>query len=476
MEFDMNNIQKKDPVLKIDLFDTDVDGVSHYKKLDGYEYIITKKSIESIKLWMKNNKLQKNEDNTKYINSIKYIYYVYSGDDVRCYGAINSPHEFVKIMLLTYVNPVKKNDSILRHFGDATDVKIKLVDIVRFNDMKKSGIKMKELRDYYIKIFNENNIFTYILNILKTKYPPKNKLVNCYVYLYTYNNIKKCIVYPEEIDTLNDLKKIIEHIYEFDFNDNIKFKLIATEKCYFMIEMMIILDKYNDKYGDKSKLLIELSNFNRNIIDKTLDIYGFDIYENTKKFTQYIRKFITTKSVKKEPNKKSSKKKSKKTEKKPVKKIIKNIIDNDTEDHEENISNEKPKKKSKKHNDNISTITSDSEDDSDNDSYTDKSQKYISKNTENKAKENKQTFDELKNKSISAFIKHHLHRKKDGYTTIKQLVKAYAKSNEYKKIQKININVNRKYFITYLQKYKWFNDNFREKYKDIRSVLLNYVL
>jgi len=474
MEFDANNIQKKDPLLKNDFFDTDVDGISHYKKVDDYEYIITKKSIESIKLWMKNNKLQKNDDNTKYINSIKYIYYVYLGDDVRCYGAINSPYEFVKIMLLTYVNPVKKNDSILRHFDNAIDVKIKLVDIVRFNDMKKSGIKLKELRDYYIKIFNENDIYTYILNILKTKYPPKNKLVNCYVYLYTYNNIKKCIVYPEEIDTLNDLKKIIEHVYEFDYNDTIKFKLIATEKCYFMVEMLVLLDKYNDKYGDKNKLLKELTNFNRNTIDKTLDIYGFDIYENTKKFTQYIRKFITKEPIKK-LSKKKSKKTSKKIEKKSVDKLAKKIIKQDTEDDEEKIVDENPKKMSKKNNDNISTITSDSEDYSDSDTNQ-TSNNIKTLNTDIKGKETKQTFDDLKNKSITAFIKHNLHRKKDGYTTIKKLVNAYSKSNEYKKLHELNISVNRKYFITYLQKYKWFTDNFREKYKDIRSVLLNYIL
>lgn len=40
----------------------------------------------------------------------------------------------------------------------------------------------------------------------------------------------------------------------------------------------------------------------------------------------------------------------------------------------------------------------------------------------------------------------------------------------------MNITVKRKYIVEYLKKYKRFNENFKEKHKDIRSVLLNYMI
>jgi phosphorylcholine metabolism protein LicD len=41
---------------------------------------------------------------------------------------------------------------------------------------------------------------------------------------------------------------------------------------------------------------------------------------------------------------------------------------------------------------------------------------------------------------------------------------------------KYGLTVKRKYIVEYLKGYKWFNDNFKEKHKDIRSVLLNYII
>ena len=432
MEFDIFN-KGDDPKINNKLFSEDDEGISYYTKKENYEYVITKKSIENIKLWMRNNKQKTEDDKSKYINTIKYFYYIYLDNDIRCIASINPPNDFVKIMLLTYFNPVKKEDSLLRHFDDIIDVKIKLIDIVRLNDIKKSGLKLKTLKEKYLKEFTNNDVYSYTLNIIKTKYPPKYEVKNCYIYLFNFDNIQKCIIYPEELKTKDDIKKIVEHVYEYDFNDNSKYKLLATEKCYFMIEMIVLLDKYNQKYGDKQLLLNDLT-YHRNTIEKKLEKYGFDIYENTKKFAQYIKKFITNdvksdKRTSKKMSKKSSKQiKDKKDSKKDSKKSSTKII----LDKKQNSMVVKKKNKI----DDESTITSDSEDDIDTDTdiSSNKTIKHI-----NNDKDKQLTFDDIRNKSLTLFLKNNLHKKKGDFTTVKKLIEAYNKSNEYKKLQEAQI-------------------------------------
>lgn len=474
MEFDIFN-KGDEPKINNKLFSEDNEGISYYTKKENYEYVITKKSIENIKLWMRNNKQKTEDDKSKYINTIKYFYYIYLDNDIRCIASINPPNDFVKIMLLTYFNPVKRDDSILRHFNDIIDVKIKLIDIIRLNDIKKSGLKLKTLKEKYLKEFTNNDAYSYTLNIIKTKYPPKYEVKNCYIYLFNYDNIQKCIIYPEELKTKDDIKKIVEHVYEYDFNDNSKYKLIATEKCYFMIEMIVLLDKYNQKYGDKQLLLNDLT-YHRNTIEKKLEKYGFDIYENTKKFAQYIKKFITNDvKIDKKPSKKMSKKSSKKTSKK----ILKQIKDKKDSKKDSKKSSKKITDKNqnimlvKKKNkiDDESTITSDSEDDTDTDISNDKTIKHV-----NNDKDKQLTFDDIRNKSLTLFLKNTLHKKKGDFTTVKKLIEAYNKSNEYKKLQEAKITINRSYIVSYLAKYKWYKDNYREKYKNIRSVIMNYII
>jgi len=135
MEFDIFN-KGDEPKINNKLFSEDNEGISYYTKKENYEYVITKKSIENIKLWMRNNKQKTEDDKSKYINTIKYFYYIYLDNDIRCIASINPPNDFVKIMLLTYFNPVKREDSLLRHFDDIINVKIKLIDIVGLNDYK----------------------------------------------------------------------------------------------------------------------------------------------------------------------------------------------------------------------------------------------------------------------------------------------------------------------------------------------------
>jgi len=64
----------------------------------------------------------------------------------------------------------------------------------------------------------------------------------------------------------------------------------------------------------------------------------------------------------------------------------------------------------------------------------------------------------------------------NDFVTIKNITNTYYKNEEYLKLKKLNITVKRKYIVEYLKRYKWFNDNFKEKHKDIRSVLLNYII
>ena len=73
MEFDIFN-KVDEPKINNKLFSEDVEGISYYTKKENYEYVITKKSIENIKLWMRNNKQKAEDDKSKYINTIKYFY------------------------------------------------------------------------------------------------------------------------------------------------------------------------------------------------------------------------------------------------------------------------------------------------------------------------------------------------------------------------------------------------------------------
>lgn len=84
--------------------------------------------------------------------------------------------------------------------------------------------------------------------------------------------------------------------------------------------------------------------------------------------------------------------------------------------------------------------------------------------------------DKLIDTSLQIFIKNNLHKNKNDFVTIKNITNTYYKNEEYLKLKKLNITVKRKYIVEYLKKYKWFNENFKEKHKDIRSVLLNYII
>ena len=481
MEFDIFNKKKEDPLIDNKFFSNDKDGISQYKKIEEYEYTITQKSIDNIKKWMEKNKnIDANKE--KYVNSIRYIYYIYLDNDIRCITAINSPFEFVKIMLLTFVNPLKKKDSLLRHFNNVIGVKIKLKDIIRINDNQKSGIKLKQLKEHYLNIFTNNDIYLYILNIIKTKYPPKYDVNKCYIYRYHNNDLSRCIVYPKKIRDIDELKKIVERIYKYDFSEDIKYDLIKQENYYFMIEMIVLLDKYNEKYGDSFKLLDNMT-YHRNTIDKKLDEYGYDIYETLKNFEIFIKQFIRNNDnnkLSKKSSKNPSKKKLKKLEKdnpskikEKVKKSSKKSVKIDNKDDDKKLLN-KIQKPSKTHDSDNSTISDDSEDDIE--SIDDK--KTDDKENKKKIDINKNTkiIDDIKNKAITTFIKNNLQKKKDSFTTIKTIVNAFEKSKVYKNLAQTNIIIKRNYIVSYLQKYKWFTDNYRDMYKNTRSVILNYTL
>ena len=76
--------------------------------------------------------------------------------------------------------------------------------------------------------------------------------------------------YEAKIKDIDELKNILERFYKYKFTEYIKFDLIAQENYYFLIEMIVLLDKYNEKNGDNYKLMGELS-FHRNTIDKRLE-------------------------------------------------------------------------------------------------------------------------------------------------------------------------------------------------------------
>jgi len=78
--------------------------------------------------------------------------------------------------------------------------------------------------------------------------------------------------------------------------------------------------------------------------------------------------------------------------------------------------------------------------------------------------------------TISLFIKNNLIRHKDDFVPIAKILSRFKESAELKASKLSTTDINRNKFYAWISKYKWYNDNYREKYKNIRSVLLNYSL
>lgn len=80
------------------------------------------------------------------------------------------------------------------------------------------------------------------------------------------------------------------------------------------------------------------------------------------------------------------------------------------------------------------------------------------------------------NKTISLYIKNNLKRRKDDYIPLSKVFTHFKESGEFKESTLKDTDIKRSKFYAWFDKYKWFTENYKEKYKNIRNVLVNYNL
>ena len=80
------------------------------------------------------------------------------------------------------------------------------------------------------------------------------------------------------------------------------------------------------------------------------------------------------------------------------------------------------------------------------------------------------------NKTISIYIKNNLKRRKDDYVPLSKVFTHFKESSEFKESSLKDTDIKRSKFYAWFDKYKWFTENYKEKYKNIRNVLVNYNL
>lgn len=456
MEFSINNEIKNKLDLKLFL-NYDKDGISYYdnKKLDKIGFIITDKSIKDTEKWSKIHGVEPYKPNDSNIFSIIKIY---DNDKTLVTSTQKNIWNMIKTMLLIYCDVDKRERSLFAQFKDIKQIKCELIDMVKLKNMEHYNKQLKQIKEKYNTVDNID-IYKLYFEVIKSEYPDKAKLNTCYIYSY-YNLDDKIdyIVYPEEIKTINDMQKIVEILYLRKINIKKEYKLISKDKYYYVVEMFILLDKQYDVFNIKHNNILIDSAFSKQKIKNQLSLIGYNTYDEIQDFSKQLQK-LNSQNIKQVNNKKNTKKILKT---KPS--IIKEKI-----------------KKPKQVDDNNSTIVSDSEDYS-SDSSDDGSNTSIHEETKQikPLKKEINTISknidktELINKSIGEFIKNNLKKKKYSFVSIQTIMDKYKHSKDFKTIKPKVINITRTHIVEYLSKYKWFNDNFKAKHKDIRSVILNY--
>jgi hypothetical protein len=456
MEFNINNEIKNKLDLKLFL-NYDKDGVSYYdnKKLDKISFIITDKSMKDTEKWSKIHGIEQYKQNDSNIFSIIKIY---DNDKTLITSTQKNIWNMIKTMLLIYCDKDKSSRSLFSQFKDIKKIKCDLIDMVKLKNMEHYNKQLKGIKEKYNTVDN-TDIYKLYFEVIKSEYPEKPKLNICNIYSY-YNLDDKIdyIVYPEEIKTINDIQKIVEILYLRKINIKKGYKLISKEKYYYVVEMFILLDKQYEIFNIKHDNILIDTTFSKQKIKNQLSLIGYNTYDEIQDFSKQLQK-LNSQNIKQVNNKKNTKKTLK-----PKTPITKEKI-----------------KKPKQVDDNNSTIVSDSEDYSSDDSDDDsndsiheetKLTKPIKNDTNTITKNIDKT--DLINKSIGEFIKNNLKKKKYSFVSIQTIMDKYKHSNEFKTIKPKVLNITRTHIIDYLSKYKWFNDNFKAKHKDIRSVILNY--
>jgi hypothetical protein len=447
MQFDIN-IEEK---YKIDskLFsDYDKNGVSYYdiNKIKIKFFTISEKSIKNIQAWIKKHEVEKYKaTDTNIFNIIK----ISDDSKVLITSTQKTIWDIIKIMLLLYCDSENRNKSIISQFRDIYNIKFELVAIVKLKTLEHSATQLKIIK-YTFNNKEYDNISKVYLDTIRYKYPKNVKLNKCYIYsYYNLDDRIELIIYPEKITTLNEMQYIVELLYLRTINIKKKYKLFLEQEYYYVIELCILLDIESEKLTKIQNYMILDPNLNKQKIEYQLNTIGYTPYEKIQDFARILQKLNSKTNIQ--------------IEKKRINNTKKNVIKSPTIIKEKIV---------KKYDENNSTIYSDSDE-----SESNTKSPVIQNKTDNSIKIKKSDDkQDILNKSIRQYIKNNLKRKKGDYMRIQTILENYKISDEYKTISNNIKNITRTKLMDCLTKYKWFNDNFKLKHKEIRSVLLNYTL
>lgn len=463
-------------------------GVSIYNKKFDDIYIITKKSVDDLAKWYEVDKTRTGRKTTssfKQALETQFYYIELKNNNItKITWSQHQPYDLLKTALIKYISD--REHSILKIFKDIYEVKCSLIGVVRLDSSDNSVRKLNITKKDFLKNLMDNNIYDFYLKNIKYNYPENIRLMTCHIYSYiNKNKIEKIIVYPTKINTSEQMKTIVDKVYNDTMMNVEKYKIIATELYYYTIELLIYCDKYNSKLKNPNEnYVVKEDTFDTKFITMFITKYGLNKYTKINDFYELMKLL----SSKYQPN---IKKPIQQEEELVSKKNIKSIQHNEEElvpkkiikkKHEINNTNKSvlvdvTKKKVKKNNvitdDESNSETDDSED------YKDSEESVISfdkTSIPSKNTNERKPITTYIDKSIDTFVGKHIIKKKDAFIKLQDIVEIYKNSKEYKKININGIDVTRKYMVTYFNKYKWFRDNFKARHKELSSVLMNYTI
>jgi len=328
-------------------------------------------------------------------------------------------------MLLKIVWYIKLGtNKVFDIFGDNYEkVKCEIIAIIKFKNIpdntKKTRI-LDKIKGSLLVNYNSNIAEKYINCI--TEFIPKGENNNiCYVY-----KLEDFIfVYPKELD-LNELVQVLKYLYkiDIDINKNYNIKIIGKHNFYFDIECVLILDSYNLKENKLPYFVdVFISSSKCQEINKHLKDFEY------KKFTNEIEFNIILNKI---------------------------LLDDKKKNRLEYNLNYKLK--------DVSIINEEK-----------KIIKVIKK--KNSVDKTEIKDNDILSITINKLIKNHLSKNKDNALKFTDI---YMKIKELSKYELLSMNqqkmLTKSLVLNKLKTYKWFNDNFKDRFGGHRNILLNYKL
>ena len=406
--------------------DYDKDNVAYYdiskiKKIE-YEYSGELKTVID-----KIIELRKKEKTTAGINKennniFKFIRYYYKDIYIIAYTSKSAMYAFKNSIAFKVLG----NNKLFDIFGDNYEkVKCEIIAIVKLKNIQDNNQKsiLEKIKSLLLIKYNFSIAEKYINCI--NEFVPKDEINNtCYVY-----QLEDFIfVYPLDLDS-EHLVSVLKYLYKLDINitNNYNIKLLAKHNFHFDIECILIMDNYNLK-ENKIPYFVDvfISPTKCSDINKHLKDSGYSKFVKESDFNVLLNKLLLSNKNRLEYN------------------LNYKLNTN-------NISNKEKK---------ITKIV----------------KKKVSVDLVDKT-DKKKIDDDILVINVNNLIKNHLVKSKDNPLKFTDMYAKILELSKYKLLPvKQQKQLSKSLVIEKLNTYKWFTDNFRERFGGNRNILLNYKL